>query len=383
MKTRLYYAFLAAGLFIWLASGCTTPEKTSVQVRPLDTNETGSIKGGLIYGLPETQLTFTIHAIRKERVPGPYHPYGEKLLGLSGIPHEKEVSWHIDDIEVEQTRKLDYRHLYVVKPRGKFRLDWSKFTPNGWIMPFEDSTPSEEAIDFYPSTEYGQEVLYTDLSVQRFVGKQTRTVYEKVWRDSLYASVPVEKTETIEKSTGEKAQEAASFIFMIREKRFELISGMGDYYPEGKALEAALAEMNHLEQKYLSLFTGKTFTDTLTYKVQITPDSQHLREPVMLFRFSAQQGVLEAGNSQGGPVWLDIALQDDPGQVDDLVSGATESGDSSRFYYRLPVKASLKLSYGDRVIARKFLDLPQYGPILQMPVEFLNKSRFIHYPPSQ
>ncbi|MBS3807271.1 MAG: DUF4831 family protein [Bacteroidales bacterium] len=379
-KNRLYYFALAAGIVFWLTSGCTTSERTSVEVNPLDTNQSLSAQDGLIYGLPQTQLSFTIHAIREERIPGPYHQYGEKLLGLTGIPHEKEVAWRMAHIDVREARKLDYQHLYVVKPRGKFGVDWSKFSRNGWIMPFDGSRPSEGTTDFYPEMGLGEQVLFTDLSVKRFVGKETRTVYEKVWRDSLYASVPVEKTQTIEKSTAQKAQEAASFIFMIREKRFELISGMGDYYPEGKAMESALAEMKRLEQKYLSLFKGRTFTDTLTYSVHITPDDEHLQEPVMLFRFSPKQGVLEAGRDQGGPVWLDITLRDNPGQLKNWVSKEADAGDTSRFFYRLPVETTLKLKYGERVIARKYLDLPQYGPVLQIPVEFLNRSRFIYYP---
>jgi len=383
MKNRLYYVVFAAGVVLWLATGCTTPEKTSVDVHALDTNQRLSLQDGLMYGLPETRLTFTVHAIRKEHIPGPYHAYGDKLLGLSGIRHDREVSWHMGDVDVRETRKLDYQHLYVVKPRGKFRLDLSKFTRNGWILPFDGSRGFEEAADFYPEGGPGKEVFFTDLSVKRFVGKETRTVYEKVWRDSLYASVPVEKTETIEKSTAEKAREAASFIFMIREKRFELISGMGDYYPEGTAMKAALDEMDRLEQKYLSLFKGKTFTDTVQYTIQITPDKKHLSEPVMLFRFSPGQGVMEAGSDTGGPVWIDISLQEDPKQLKGLVSRQADAGDTSRFYYRLPVEASLGLSYGDRVIAKKYLEIPQYGPILHMPVEFLNRSGFIHFPVTQ
>lgn len=383
MKNSRFYTVLAAGVLLWLASGCTTAEKTSVEVQPLDTNQTVSLRDGLMYGLPETQLTFTIHAIREERIPGPYHSYGEKLLGLSGIPHEKEISWRIGHVDVRERNQLDYQHLYVVKPRGKFRLDWNKFTRNGWIMPFDRGSSSSGTTDFFTKMGPQEEVLFTDMSVKRFVGKETRTVYEKVWRDSLYASVPVEKTETIEKSNAEKAQEAASFIFMIREKRFELISGMGDYYPEGKAMESALAEMKRLEENYLSLFTGRTFTDTVTYTIRITPDDEHLQEPVMLFRFSPQQGVLEAGSNQGGPVWLDITLRDNPRELRNSVSGRAETDDTSRFYYRLPVESALRLKYGDRVIARKYLDLPQYGPVLNIPVEFLNRSRFIYYPDTE
>ena len=383
MIHRVFYMLAVVGVMLWFTSACTTTEKAGVEVQALDSAKATAMQDGLIYGLPKTQLTFTIQAVRTERIPGPYHEYGEKLLGLSGIPHEQEVTWSISGIDIRSSGKLDYQHLYVVRPSGKVRLDWNKLTSQGWIIPFDGEISGRQQTNFYPQTGPDRQVLFDDLSVKRFVGKETRTVYEKVWRDSIYARVPVEKTETIKKSPGEKAQEAAGFIFMIREKRFELISGMGDYYPEGHAMQSALDEMNRLEQKYLSLFQGKTFTDTLNYTVKMTPGIDHLSEPVMLFRYSPQRGIFEADDNKGAPVWLDIQLADNPEEIKKSISREIAGDAANRFYYRLPMEASVELRYGDQMMANKFVDFSQYGPILQMPMEFVNRSRFIHYPLAQ
>lgn len=365
-------------ILFWV--GCSTSEKTTVQVHQLDSLEQKKVSKGLIYGLPESRLSFDIKVIRQKRLPGPYHQYGEKLLGLSGIPHQKTVSWQIAGISIRQSPRIDYQQLYLAQPRGKVKLDWEKFSRQGWIIPFDKQKPQPEHTYFYPTLEPEQEVLFKDLSVKKFVGKETRTVYEKVWRDSLYASVPVEKTETIQKELPEKARQAASFIFMIREKRFELISGMGDYYPEGQAMEAALNKMDQLEQDYLDLFEGRTFSDTLHYSVRLTPDDQHLQEPVILFRFSRQQGMLKAEAEKGNPVWLNIRLQENPRQVKGMAAFSQQNRDSTLFYYRTPVASRLSLKYGERLIAEKYLDIYQYGPVLSMPLKFLNRSRFIDYP---
>jgi hypothetical protein len=356
-----------------------------VEVQALDSARIGSYNDGLIYGLPQTRLTFTIDAVRMEKIPGPYHKYGEELLGLSEISHEYEVIWRIADIEVDESQTLDYQNLYSVSPKGRFILDWSKFSRNGWIIPFDGADKEETSSPsrFYPGSEHHKELHFTDLSVKRFVGKETRTVYEKVWRDSMYARVPVEKTQTIQKTPQEKAREAASFIFMIREKRFELISGMGDYYPDGTALQTALDEMNRLEEDYLDLFRGKTFRDTLRYTIQITPKKKHLDEPVILFRFSRDEGIIEADNNAGAPVWLDINRRKQKEGIMKPITGDRETEDSSLFYYRLPVESSMKLRYGDQVIAQKYLELAQFGPVLKMPLEFLQRSGIIHYPPKE
>jgi hypothetical protein len=101
----------------------------------------------------------------------------------------------------------------------------------------------------------------------------------------------------------------------------------------------------------------------------------------MLFRFSEEKGVLEAGKQEGAPVWLDITLREDPGRLKRLVSRETKGVDSSLFYYRLPVESLLELKYGDQVIARKYLEIDQFGPVFRMPAEFLNRSGFIRFPP--
>ena len=368
---------------IWMISmmaGCAVSEKTTAEVYPLDSTQSVSSRDGLVYGLAETQVTFHIQAVRKERIPGPYHEYGEKFLGLAGIPHSRQVSWHMTDIRIKPEQQLDYDHLYQVEPRGKFALNWDAFARNGFIIPFDTREPAPEKTDFYEMEGPRKEVLYEDLSPRRFVGQETKTVYERVWRDSIYARVPREKTETVQKSMQQKAREAASFIFMIREKRFELIAGMGDYYPEGAALQAAIDEMARLEENYLSLFKGKTFTDTLEYTLHTTPDQVNLEDPEMLFRFSSSKGVMSADSNDGAPVWLEMGLEQDPQKAVDALETQTQTDNSSLFYYRLPVESLVTLKYGDQVIARKFLDIGQYGSILRMPLEFLNRSKFITYP---
>ena len=383
---KKYSSVYIVATAVWIVSmmaGCSISEKTTAEVSPLDSTQSVSSRDGLIYGLAQTQLTFHVQAVRKERIPGPYHEYGEKLLGLSGIPHNREVSWNITDIRIKPKQQLDYNHLYQVDPRGRFALNWEKFTRHGWIVPFDAQATEPGETHFFKERGPHKEVLYEDLSPRRFVGQETKTVYERVWRDSIYARVPREKTETVQKTRQEKAREAAGFIFMIREKRFELIAGMGDYYPQGSALQAAIDEMARLEENYLALFKGKTFTDTLEYTLHMTPKQVNLQEPKMLFRFSSSRGVLPAGGSEGAPVWLEIRLQEDPQKMGQTLQSQRQTNDSSLFYYRLPVESLINLKYGDQTIARKYLDIGQYGPILQMPLEFLNRSRFISYPPQE
>ncbi len=382
MNTRLLVHMIIVALVVSLAGiSCKTEQKATTNVYRVDTTDSQKIRSGLVYGLPKTQLTFQVKMKRNITIPGPYHEYGEKFLGLSNVPHSKQIRWDIAGISIEESGVMDYDHLYAVEPRGRFRVDWSRFTNEGWIIPFDESDRMVGDSDFYSGKDYENEILYKDLSVKKFVGEETKTVYERVWKDSLFARVPVEKTEMVQKDKPEKAQEAANFIFIIRSRRFELISGMGDYYPDGKALETAVNEMNRIEEQYLSLFTGKKITDTVQFTLQWTPDSINFEEPEMFFRFSENRGIMKPDQQQGTPVWLELELKQDPRKLRKSLQDKFAASDKPQFFYRLPVDASLRLKFGDNLMAKKYLELYQFGPVLQIPLQFLRDSQILEFFP--
>jgi hypothetical protein len=382
MKAKVSGLLVIVALMLTVL-GCKTEKKATTRVYKINPADSEKIRGGVIYGLPKTQLTFKIKALRNVHIPGPYHEYGEQLLGLENIPHSKEIHWEIAGIRIKESTRIDYDHLYAVEPRGRFRFDWTKFTRNGWIIPFDGVHKEYEESDFYKGSDYEREILYKDLSVKKFVGKETKTVYRKVWKDSLFARVPRKETEVVKKNKQEKAREAANFIFMIREKRFELVSGMGDYYPEGEALKAAVDEMNRLEDNYLSLFTGKHKSDTLEFTIQWTPKNNDLAEPKMLFRFSENLGVLKADQNKGTPIWIETEAMENKQEIIKAIQSKFSATGSKLFHYRIPMNTSLKVKYGDQMMAKKYINIYQYGPIFKMPYKFLNDSRIIDYFPEK
>ncbi|MFP4621455.1 MAG: DUF4831 family protein [Bacteroidales bacterium] len=379
----LTYSTIGVLMALFFSLGCKTEQQATTRVYKVDTANSQKIQSGLVYGLPKTQLTFHVNMKRNVVVPGPYHEYGEKLLGLSNVPHNEKIQWDIEDIDIKETSVIDYDHLYAVEPRGRLKIDWSKFTREGWIIPLDRAEKEKEISDFYSEKDYGNDLLYKDLSVRKFMGEETKTVYERVWKDSLFARVPVEKTETVQKDKPAKAREAANFIFMIREKRFELISGMGDYYPDGKALETAINEMNRLESKYLDLFTGKRITDSLQFTLKMTPDSIKPEEPTMLFRFSEEDGILQPGQNEGTPVWLELSLSEDIEKIRSALQDRFTTSQDPAFHYRVPVNGELRLKYGEKLMAKKYLQLHQFGPVIQIPQNFLMDSKIIDFFPEK
>ncbi len=365
-------------IFIILIGSCKTEEKAVTTVTPIDSTSQYSAEN-LIYGLPRTHLYFDIQLVRKTIIPGPYHKYGEQLLGISSVPHKKKKLWSISDVKMHKATDIDYEQLFAVKPEGDFSISQHNLTQKGWIIPMTNKLDPVPGQDFITQKEHPGGIVYKDLSVKKFVGKETRTEYKKVWKDSLYAKVPVETTKMIKKSKTEKAREAASFIFMIREKRFELLSGMADFFPDGEALKTSVSELNQLEQTYLSLFTGKVFKDTINYTLFMNPELRDTKKANMLFRFSENKGIIEPDINEGVPVWIEYELIENTTPLENYFRKSVETKNPDDFYYRFPRRSKIKLTYGDELIAKRFLDIFQFGPLVKIPHKYLNEKSIIRY----
>ena len=365
-------------VFVLMTGSCKTEEKAVATITPIDSTSQYASKS-LIYGLPRTYLYFDFQLVRKTIVPGPYHKYGEQLLGISSVPHKITKEWSISDIVINKSLDIDYEQLFAVKPSGEFSISQHNFTQKGWIIPLTNNLEPLPGQDFITQKEHPEGIVYKDLSVRKFVGKETRTEYKNVWKDSLYAKVPVETTEMIKKSESEKAQEAASFIFMIREKRFELLSGMADFFPDGEALKTSISELNQLEDTYLSLFTGKVFKDTINYTLFMDPELGDTRNANMLCRFSETKGILESSVNEGVPVWVEYEMIENTTSLENYFRKSIESVRPDDFYYRFPRRSKVKLTFGDELIAKRFIDIFQFGPMVKIPHKYLNEQSIIRY----
>ncbi len=375
---KLFVRFAIVLIALLMIQACKTQKRATTSVTPAENFEE-PVERGVVYALPKTELFFNIRLVKTTVVPGPYHEHGEELLGLSQVPHNLNTYWELEDIEINEYSDADFDHLYVIEPEGRFSLEDKNFTKKGWILPLTENYTAVSKKDFYKEEDHLSRIHYKELSVKKFVGEETRTVYKSVWKDSLYAKVPVEESYTLQKNLDEKAQEAANFIFMIREKRIELISGMGDYYPEGEALQTAVNEMNSIEERYLDLFTGKKFKDTINYTLHWTPTAKNLREPDILFRFSSNEGLLNSEMQKGTPVWIEFNTISDTKKLAEYFDDETMAAKDSKFFYRIPAKSLIRLKFADKTIARKYLEIFQYGEIIRIPLEYMNDQKIIEY----
>jgi hypothetical protein len=344
---------------------------------------TNQPENGIIYALPKTTLRFTVEALRTDIIPGPYYEYAEKYLGMDDVPEEEYSDWKISNITIDSYHEIDPAQFYLLEPEGKININMQKLIESGSIMPVNLRTKDQFPNDFYGFNDPGKEVVFTDLSVKKYIGEEKVTYYKRVQRDSLFAKVPVVKTQSVTKTFEDKAEEAANFIFMIREKRFELLTGMADFYPEGKSLEVAINELNNLESEYLSLFIGKKFTSTYKATFEYSPQKEDLNQPYILFRYSDEKGVLPPNDLRGRPIIVELEKLNHTENLDFLLAGQINREGATyknKLFYRIPDQAFIHVVDGNQLLAKRKLSIEQFGTVVQIPSMFLmDNEKFIEF----
>jgi hypothetical protein len=213
-----------------------------------------------------------------------------------------------------------------------------------------------------------------DLSATPFIAAEQTTHYTRVLQDSNFVRVPVHKSIVVEKSAEDKAREAADFIFSLRKRRFELLSGDADFVAEGKAAEIVLREISRLESEYLTLFIGKSQTSTATWWFDYSPDGSKKDASTILFRFSEAKGVLPVSDLSGSPVLMSINATDSWTGTEMFEQLAIENKITKpdAIYYRIPVPVQIKVHDSKVDFFSQKLTLYQFGPLVRMPSRFLN-----------
>ncbi|PKP35963.1 MAG: hypothetical protein CVT98_09880, partial [Bacteroidetes bacterium HGW-Bacteroidetes-15] len=187
-----------------------------------------------------------------------------------------------------------------------------------------------------------------------------------------FIRVPVHKTVVIEKSLEDKAREAADFIFTLRKRRLELISGDADFVAEGKAAEAVFKEIDKLENEYLTLFVGKEFKQTFINWYDYAPSAGDSQTSI-LFRFSPSKGVLSPSDLSGSPVLISVTNENN-WQGIELLSKLSIEKDIQRtdvVYYRLPVPVSIRINDSQAELFSQTLTFHQFGPLVRFPAKFI------------
>lgn len=354
MKNTLYLLSLISLL------GCYATDKITVKnVQDLATYGSNTF----IYSLPQTRIKINVSAVRNYTVPGPYYQYAEKYLGLSGVSTAVE-KWELTCIDLVNIDEPDPEYYYAVEAIKSDMLLKSvlEMSETGLILKVDASNPFVQYIPDY--SNYAEERHFTDLSIKRNFIDPADPEKIKSKKGSSLTEVPTGKDRGGIKSVEQKAEEAAKFIYKIRKRRFKLLSGQYDTFPEGVALETSIRELNKLEEEYLSLFLGKTYTDTLSKSFNYIPKPDLEMDRFVICYFSVETGFEDSQVGAGKSLVLELKDMQLTAPLDRLGMPLAGNNGKNCLMYRIPDKAAIQVYYGSLTSIEGEIKVYQYGTIV-------------------
>jgi len=352
-----------------ILSACATTVPLETQLTSLG-EEPVEKKEQYIYGLPQTILKVEISYRESMNIPGPYADYAERYLGITEVIKQKTNQWNLSDVNISSFTEVDPEHYYSLNVlEGDFnRETLDRLLEDGIILDGTERVheiSKGESLESSGNTDY---LKYLDLGVYNNFEERTETMYKTLVTDTSYVQVPVQRTVVEQKSPSTKAREAADFLLEIRMRRFEMLTGEYEVYPNGEAMEAALKKMDQMEASYLSLFTGKTVSRLKKKTWFIVPGNGPEASSYGLDMFSEQLGFIPAELLEGLPLEVQIKPLGKTSRPGSYFSRSGGNNSRNSIYYRMPDVAELKVVYGTDVLSEQRISIFQSGAMLTAPV---------------
>lgn len=355
--------FIAPAL-LSLALACSPTGKISIT----SVNDSGFRQpGNFLYSLPQTVLDVTVEADETEILPGPYRQYAAKYLGIQDVPSKPEYTWTVTKVMVSTHLETDPDFLFAAQ--GSFQPEvfpgMEKLLKDSMILDL--SRNAEKYVTYNNVPEKTPEPYFTDLSIKRNFEAEKNVEVSLVMPDSNYLSRQANKKTLREKTSEQKAEEAANFLIKLKKRRFKMVSGLNDSTPQGEAMTAALQELARLEEVYLSLFIGKKTVYHHQRNYHYTPAIGKKTDRTVLFRFSDNEGFLDARETRGKPVLFDLAGTTKTKGLEQSASFAHL--DDNMILYRIPELVNIKLIYGEDILSEALIPVFQSGALVRMKLD--------------
>ena len=236
--------------------------KATVSVVPL--GDTVAITDrALVYALPMTIFEIDVVLERTIEKPGPYVSFATDLIGISDVIKVEREEWNLRSVSLKPLEEIDPAEYYIIKSNTPIKSNSLILRQYGLILDISSGSLINREEGSMDLNRGVNGLKYNDLGADHYSSVQRDTAYRVVKVDSSFLRVPylVERKRQLTKE--QLAELAARTLLELREGRHMILTGEANVFPQS---EAAINEINRLEKEYLSLFAGKTWSETVTFK---------------------------------------------------------------------------------------------------------------------
>lgn len=367
------YLIIVILLSIGFATFC------QIDVIPVTKTDLQIKKNAILYSLPKAVFYVNVTVKTDYFVPGPYNKYADKYLTIRNVRQESETTSDIINVKINSISEPDPASTYFVFSKNKEMA--LSYAGCGVIKAYGDVSNCESVVNsdlILNIPQYlSDDVKFLDLSVKRNFTNITDTTYKVIEIDSIFQKIPVYNKSITSKEFEQKAEEAANFIVKIRKRKFKLVSGQFESETPPKNVDEMIAELDKIENEYLSLFVGKTVSITNNYYFRYSPDGKNKDEKLHVFNLSDKLGITDIESADAEPVYLEVKNFETALEINRFYNRQEKLKDKEKehgLYYRVPGYGSVKLVFDGHTYAEQVFMVPQFGYTNYLPAKmFKNK----------
>lgn len=298
---------------------------------------------GIYYALPRTviQLDFVVEEI--ELLEGPYSDY-VYMIGADDYIMEDGMEYRLVDVMMTTYAEADPNATFFVEMNAK-KGDVTEFymTPKGILQGVGiASTSSPLTSNPSPLTSHLSPLTSQDRTFKYQYGSKA-------------------------KSPEQMAYAAVEMINRIRDEKIKLLTGFQETAFTLDTYRQMYADLDQMENDYLSLFVGKRIVNTVVKTVYVTPSKEVPSQSIA--RFSTDKGFSTGVSGPGNVITLQALSLKTTGSINEPSQSAVETiSHENKLFYRIPETANVKVSMGNEVLLEKRVDVAQYGVFMLAPL---------------
>ena len=296
---------------------------------------------GMYYSLPRTviQLDFVVEEI--ELLEGPYSDY-VYLVGADDYISGDGMEYRLADVRMTTYAEAD---------------------PNATFFVAMNTKKGE-----------GQEFILNSKGILQGVGIEPALSMERPFFPMPPQTAPKDDR-TFKYQYGSNAmrgeeqlaRNAAEMVSRIREEKIKLITGFQETAFTLDTYRQMLADLEKMEDEYLSLFIGKRIVTTTVKTVYVTPSKEVPSQTVG--KFSTINGFTTDLAGSGSLITVQAISLNTTGSINEPSQSAVESlSHENKLFYRIPETANVKVTLGNEVLVERRETISQYGVFMLAPL---------------